>query len=95
MLSFSHPDYWISKVNVANVEREETQVGFFKGEPYEDLRYLNDLCADAAPVLVPWLAEAGDEQSLYGEQAQILGAVSDSGTKGGVPKRLMETNPFD
>ncbi len=88
VLSFSHPDYWIAKVNVANVEREETQNGFFQGEPYGDLHYLNDLCADAAPVLVPWLAGCGDEQLVYGEQAQILGAVPDSGTKGLVPEYI-------
>ena len=81
LLSFSHPDYWIAKVNVANVEREETQDSFFKGEPYADLHYLNDLCADAAPVLVPWLAEAGDDQQLYGVLAQILGAVQDNGAQ--------------
>ncbi len=88
VLSFSHPDYWIAKVNVANVEREETRDGFFKGEPYGDLCYLNDLCADAAPVLVPWLAESGDKQPVYGEQAQILGEVSDSGARKEVPEYI-------
>lgn len=64
VLAFSHPDYWIAKVNVANVQREvSAEDGFFKGDPYEDTGYLAGLSADAAPVLVPWLEERYDDSS--------------------------------
>jgi len=43
-LSFSHPDYWIAKYNVSHQNRLIAI----------DERYLRDLCADAAPVLVPY-----------------------------------------
>ena len=92
VLSFSHPDYWIAKVNVANIAREETGDGFFKGEPYGDVYYLNDLCADAAPVLVPWLAELEDGQQVYGEQAESYGVVRDSGAKEAVPEYIRRMN---
>ncbi|MCM1193043.1 MAG: DUF4173 domain-containing protein [Butyrivibrio sp.] len=51
-LSFAHPDYIIARVNVENaVEAGE------RGNP--DYRYLISLCADAAPVLVPYMKEQG------------------------------------
>lgn len=66
LLSFSHPDYWIAKVNVANipdtVSGEAPQSDFFKGEGYEDDYYLTLLCADAAPVLVPYYAQKPEYQ---------------------------------
>ncbi len=65
VLSFSHPDYWIAKVNVANVDRQQEEGGFFQGEPYRDMNYLNNLCADAAPVLIPWQEEHGNELTRY------------------------------
>lgn len=63
MLSFMHPDYIIAAVNVANaptntVNWEHNQ--FFKSsEPYHDYAYLSRLCADAAPVIIPYMAELG------------------------------------
>lgn len=70
-LSFSHPDYWIAKVNIANAPQTmEQAAAFWKGtgkwsvseedffqseKPYQDYRYLGDLCMDAAPVLIPYL----------------------------------------
>lgn len=62
-LSFSHPDYWIAKVNLASTE--DSRSDFFKGEAYEDYRFLSDLSADAAPVLVDWIAEEGYATDSY------------------------------
>ena len=45
VLSFSHPDYYIAKVNVAN-------------EAY-DYSYLNSMSADAAPILIPFMDSEG------------------------------------
>jgi hypothetical protein len=42
-LSFAHPDYWIAKYNVAQMDTATF-----------DEDYLEDLCADAAPVLVEY-----------------------------------------
>lgn len=43
VLSFAHPDYWIAKYNVAQMNTATF-----------DEDYLEDLCADAAPVLVDY-----------------------------------------
>lgn len=63
VLSFIHPDYIIAAVNVANAvgnESEWEQSGFFKSsEPYHDYSYLCMLSGDAAPVLIPYMAELG------------------------------------
>jgi len=57
-LSFAHPDYMIAKVNVGNMAGEDN--GFFQAsEPYHDYYYLSDLCADAAPALIPYMEESG------------------------------------
>ena len=48
-------------MNVDNMNRTETDGGFFKGESYTDVYYLSSLCADAAPVLAMWTA-SGDLQ---------------------------------
>ncbi len=66
-LSFSHPDYWIAKVNLASTE--DSRNDFFKGEAYEDYRFLSDLNADAAPVLVEWIVEEGYSTESYYEDA--------------------------
>lgn len=72
-LSFSHPDYIIAAVNVANAPlgtaQNEASVineaggnrnGFFLSEgSYEDYAYLSRLNADAAPILIPYLARLG------------------------------------
>ena len=57
VLSFSHPDYWIAKVNLASTK--ETRSEFFKGEAYDDYSFLGGLSADAAPVMLEWIGEAG------------------------------------
>lgn len=80
-LSFSHPDYIIAKVNVANAPRSEEEVReteedfaygqeffsgpFFLGEYYEDYSYLRTLSADAAPVLIPYMEELGYHMEVY------------------------------
>ena len=62
-LSFSHPDYWIAKVNLESTK--EVRNEFFKGEPYSDYGFLGDLNADAAPVMLEWIAEEGYTTELY------------------------------
>ena len=63
VLSFSHPDYWIAKVNLAGAEA--TRSDFFKGEAYEDYDFLSELNADAAPVLIEWLVDEGYNTNAY------------------------------
>lgn len=63
-LSFSHPDYLIARVNVASMDLE-TRSAFFQGEPYDDYEFLSDLNADAAPVLVEWMAAEGYDLNVY------------------------------
>lgn len=62
-LSFLHPDYWIAKVNVENMENE-IRSEFFKGEPYQDYGYLSSLSADAAPILFSLEEENSYYQSV-------------------------------
>lgn len=64
ILSFSHPDYWIAKVNVSNMEGQERSE-FFVGEPYQDYSYLTFLSADAAPVLIPYLTQQNFLMEFY------------------------------
>lgn len=80
VLSFSHPDYWIAKVNLASTDLE-TRSEFFEGEPYEDYRFLSRLSADAAPVILDLM---GSDAAVYfymedlSEMAYDLGLRSDS-----------------
>ncbi|MBO5657012.1 MAG: DUF4173 domain-containing protein, partial [Agathobacter sp.] len=62
-LSFSHPDYWIAKVNVDGTK--ETRSEFFKGDPYKDYYFLTNLSADAAPIMVEWVKENGYDLNYY------------------------------
>ena len=62
-LSFSHPDYWIAKVNLESTK--EIRSEFFKGEAYSDYSLLAGLSADAAPVLVEWIVEEGYTTDSY------------------------------
>ncbi len=41
---------------------------FFLGEYYDDYSYLSNLSADAAPVLIPYMAELGYDLSIYKEE---------------------------
>ena len=62
-LSFSHPDYWIAKVNVESMKPERSE--FFQGEAYDDYRYLSGLSADASSVLVAWADDIGCGLDYY------------------------------
>lgn len=63
-LSFSHPDYFIARVNVASMD-VETRSAFFEGEPYDDYSFLRYLNADAAPVLIDLMVEEGYDLNAY------------------------------
>ncbi len=62
-LSFSHPDYWIAKVNVAGSEGDRSD--FFLGEEYRDYSFLSRLSTDAAPVLLEWAEDNGCKLTYY------------------------------
>lgn len=64
VLAFSHPDYWIARVNVAGTDLA-MRSAFFEGEPYDDYRFLSHLNADAAPVLVELMVREGYDLSAY------------------------------
>lgn len=75
LLSFSHPDYIIASINVANASEDDTAVrvasedDFFQSsEYYHDFRYLSNLSADAAPVLLPYMEELGYDLKLFYEE---------------------------
>ncbi|MBO4981139.1 MAG: DUF4173 domain-containing protein [Lachnospiraceae bacterium] len=74
LLSFSHPDYIIAAVNVANASSEGTDFvrgedDFFQNsEPYRDFSYLSRLSADAAPVLIPYMAGLGYDIDVFAEE---------------------------
>ena len=83
-LSFSHPDYIIARINIANAPTEEVTEReakedfgygdeffsgpFFLGEYYSDYSYLYNLSADAAPVLIPYMAEIGYDISIVQQE---------------------------
>ncbi|MBR6697571.1 MAG: DUF4173 domain-containing protein [Lachnospiraceae bacterium] len=50
-LSFSHPDYWIAKVNIEGM-KEQTNTSY-------DYYFLTKLNTDAAPVLIDYMIEEG------------------------------------
>lgn len=77
-LSFSHPDYWIAKCNLANLgNMENSSGGFFRAESYNDYRYLAGLSADAAPALAEFLKEEGF--SLAEVEAKVEHGMSSNG----------------
>ncbi len=57
LLAFSKPDYWIAKINCANLESSTETSDFFLGEPYRDYYYLRKLSLDAAPITFPVVSE--------------------------------------
>lgn len=72
VLSFSHPDYIIASINVANaprngqITREVSEEDFFQNkEYYQDYAYLSRLSADAAPVLIPYMQELGYDMNAF------------------------------
>ncbi len=77
-LSFSHPDYWIAKCNLANLgNMGNSSEGFFRAESYNDYRYLAGLSADAAPALAKFLKEEGF--SLAEVEAKVENGMNGSG----------------
>ena len=80
-LSFSHPDYMIAKVNLADAPRSAEQEapdardGIYDGgytNAYGvDFSYLASLSADAAPVLIPYMKELGYDLELYETEETI------------------------
>lgn len=79
-LSFSHPDYWIAKVNVASMQEDRSD--FFLGSSYHDYKYLTNLSADAAPVLLEYLDEKGYDLSNYYEVNGYKGTSGSSTADG-------------
>ena len=82
VFSFSHPDYWIAKVNLAGTKEVGSE--FFKGEAYGDYRFIADLNADAAPVLLDWIEEEGysyesyfSEGLTYAQYTELLNDAAD------------------
>lgn len=61
-LAFVRPHYLIATVNVAAMDGQNS---FFKSEEFDDYYYLRNLSADAAPAIVPYLAEAGYDLNRY------------------------------
>ena len=71
-LSFSHPDFIIASINVANAAYDDSTVwevaegDFFQNsQPYRDYRYLSELSADAAPVLLPYMEKLGYDLEAF------------------------------
>lgn len=58
---------WYSQVEAESFSREDLFGGefFLASEAYHDYRYLADLSADAAPVLVPYLKELGYRMEAF------------------------------
>lgn len=72
VLSFSHPDYIIARINVVNaprngqIAREVSEEDFFQNkEYYQDYSYLSRLSADAAPVIIPYMQELGYDLNAF------------------------------
>ena len=72
ILSFSHPDYIIASVNLANapqsiegMSRKSNNSLFLTDEAYNDFEYLSFLSADAAPAIIPYIEKIGYDLSVY------------------------------
>ena len=82
--SFSHPDYYIAKVNLSRayyegLEQPDPKAGdFFQSDEfYNDFWYLRNTCADAAPVLVSYVEERGLENMAAHEKEHIRNYLKD------------------
>lgn len=80
-LAFSHPDYWIAKVNLGNASGQTKSAfaeEFFLAEnDYDDFYYIATLCADAAPVVYEFMDEVGyydfaEEEKLWYTDAEAF-----------------------
>lgn len=65
VLSFSHPDYWIARCNVANMGSSSSD--FFEADSYDDYGYLAGLSEDAAPAFAELFAEEGFDMETVKE----------------------------
>lgn len=70
VFSFSHPDYWIAKVNLEGAKESRSE--FFKGAAYEDYYLLEVLSADAASVMLEWIVEEGYGLEIYYEKGMTF-----------------------
>ncbi len=75
-LSFSHPDYWIAKVNLDSTKATRSE--FFRGAAYEDYYLLCTLSADAAPVMIEWMEEEGYSLRDYEPGYNVYHATSNA-----------------
>ena len=75
-LSFSHPDYWIAKVNLDSTKATRSE--FFRGSAYEDYYLLSTLSADAAPVMIDWMVEEGYSLRDYTPGYNVYHATSNA-----------------
>ena len=87
-LSFSHPDYIVARVNLANApgidgegwsESEEQDYGenffsgpFFLGREYDDYFYLEQLNTDAAPAVIPYMKSLNYDLSAYDQLEPVI-----------------------
>ena len=69
-LSFSHPDYLIAKVNLANTNTGHIGIAGGEAAPYNDFRLIRGLSADAAPAVIPYLREKGFVKEVFELQIQ-------------------------
>ena len=69
-LSFSHPDYLIAKVNLANTNTGHIGIAGGEAAPYNDFRLIRGLSADAAPAVIPYLREKGYVKEVFELQIQ-------------------------
>lgn len=75
-LSFSHPDYWIAKVNLDSTKATRSE--FFRGAAYEDYYLLSTLSADAASVMIDWMEEEGYSLRDYEPGYNVYHATSNA-----------------
>lgn len=66
-LSFSRPDYLVATCNLGNAEGQKVH-NFFDADAYHDYEYLSNLNADAAPVILPYLEQAGYNMTLMSDE---------------------------
>ncbi len=87
-LSFSHPDYWIAKVNIAGM-REQTNTSY-------DYYFLTKLNADAAPVLIDYMIEEGYcIEEFYENEDKYSNIVYNENTFGYEYLRRIEDRTYD
>lgn len=66
-LSFSHPDYLIARVNLANTTSGHIGIAGGEAAPYSDFRLIRSLSSDAAPVVIPYFKKQGFVSGMSGQ----------------------------